>query len=109
MNIQNMTWHRLFSQNFYRSKRLLMGEMSPIREFLDNAEGDPHPLICKSEDCRESAADHVYQLESGHAQRLLGQYVPYACYEITFHGQGRCGFPSIFPARRRLCSAARRP
>ncbi len=98
MNIQDMTWHRLFSQSFYKNQKIPMGEMSFIRDFVNDTRGDLHPLISKSEDCRESVANNAYHLAAGSAERLLGQYFPYASYEITFCGsQGSCGFTFHIP------------
>ena len=98
MKIQDMTWHRLFSQSFYKNKKIPMGEMSFVRDFINDTRGDLHPLICKSEDCHESVSDNAYHLQSGYAQRILGQYFPYASYEITFSAKhGSCGFSFDIP------------
>ena len=93
MNIQDMTWHRLFSQSFYKNKKLPMGEMSFIRDFVNDTRGDLYTLIYKSEDCCEYVKNNIYHLDAGNVQRMLGQYFPYASYEITFcESKGSCGF-----------------
>ena len=98
MSIQDITWHRLFSQSFYKSKKLPLGEMSFVRDFVTSTRGDLHPLIEKSEDCCEAVKDNAYHLLTGSAQRLLGQYFPYASYEVTFHTKrGSCGFTFHIP------------
>lgn len=98
MNIQDMTWHRLFSQSFCKSKKLPLSEMSFVRDFITDTRGDLHPLISKSEDCRESVKDNAYHLLAGRAQRLLGQYFPYASYEVRFSASpGSCGFVFQIP------------
>ncbi len=98
MRAQDMTWHRLFSQSFYKNKKIPMGEMTFIRDFVNNNEGDLHPIIRKSEDCLESVANNSYHVESGYIQRLMGQYFPYASYEVSFSGcTGSCGLAFQIP------------
>ena len=98
MNIQNMTWHRLFSQSFFKSKKIPLGEMSFVRDFINDTCGDLHPLISKSDDCYEAVKDNAYYLLTGSAQRLLGQYFPYASYEVRFFAdQGNCGLVFHIP------------
>ncbi|MBQ3125533.1 MAG: hypothetical protein IJC15_00565 [Clostridia bacterium] len=98
MNLQDITWHRLFSQSFYKNKQIPLGEMSFVRDFVADTRGDLHPLIRKSDDCCESVQDNAYHLSAGSVQRLLGQYFPYASYAITFRAvHGRCGFAFHIP------------
>lgn len=98
MKIQNMTWHRLFSQSFCKNKKIPMGEMSFLRDFINDTCGDLHPLIEKSNDCNEFTKDNAYHLTEGTAERLLGQYFPYASYEMSFHiAKGGAGFVFHLP------------
>ena len=98
MNIQNATWHRLFSQCCYKNKKLPLGQMSFLRDFTADRLGDLHPILYKSKDCAESVSDNTYQLSSGSAQRVMGQYFPYASYEVTFRTDaGSCGFAFHIP------------
>lgn len=108
MSIQNMTWHRLFSQSFYKNQKIPIGEMSFLRDFVNDTRGDLHPIICKSGDCRETATENAYHVKAGSVQRLLGQYFPYASYEITFCADnGSCGFAFYIPGAQAIvmCSA----
>jgi hypothetical protein len=108
MNIQEINWHRLFSQSFYKNKKLPLGEMSFVKSFVNDSCSDLYPLISKSENCREFVKDNAYHLEEGNVQRLLGQYFPYASYEITFCvKQGSCGFVFHIPGAQAsvICNA----
>ena len=98
MSLNKRTWHRLFSQSFYKNKKLPMGEMTFVRDYVHDTRGDLHPLLRCSQDAKEAVYDNAYHLTSGFSERLLGQYFPYASYEVTFSTcSGRCGFVFHIP------------
>lgn len=92
MKIYEKTFHRLFSRNFYKNLTLPLGEMSFTKDFVTTTRGDLYPVIDKSEDCLERVENNRYMLEAGSVTRLMGQFFPYATYEIAFSGlSGRVG------------------
>ena len=98
MSIHDFTWHRLFSRSCSKDWKLPLGEMTFFKDFVHDDRGDLHPLISKSEDCREAVLANTYRVYSGSVQRLLGQYFPYATYEISCNIQkGECGFVFRIP------------
>lgn len=105
MNIQDMIWHRLFSQSLLKSKTIPMGEMSFVRDFVAAVPGDLHPVIEKSEDAAESVENNAYHLRGGSIERLMGQYFPYASYEVRFSGV--CGLVFHIPGAKAsvVCTA----
>lgn len=97
MKLQDMTWHRLFSQSLCKSKKLPLGQMSFVRDFVNDTRGDLHPLISGT-DQQEAVYDNAYHLKQGTIQRHLGQYFPYASYEVRFSlAKGSCGFAFHIP------------
>jgi len=102
-----MTWHRLFSQSLCKSKKLPLGEMSFVRDFINDTRGDLHPLISGTEQ-QEAVFGNAYHLTGGSAQRHLGQYFPYASYEVRFSLEaGSCGLAFHIPgAQASVCCGA---
>ncbi len=97
----NRIWHRLFSLSFYKNQKLPMGEMSFVKDFVTDTRGDLYPVITKSDDCVESIKENAYHISTGSVERLLGQYFPYASYEITYTtNHGRCGFVFHIPGAK---------
>lgn len=117
MKLKDAVWHRLLSQGFYKNKKLPMGQMSFVRDFIHDTRSDLYPILEKSEDAVESVNSNAYHLQSGCVCRLMGQYFPYATYEVTFESRdGACGLSFHLPDTAvsiicekdavRFCSAA---
>ena len=83
MNPKNIEFKRLFALNFYKNRKLNIGEMSLGKDFVTGPNGDPYPLLFKTEDCREEICRHTYTVHTGGAKRYLCRFFPYASYEIA--------------------------
>ena len=65
----------------YKNMGIEMGEMSFLKDFVNDTRGDLYPLLDKSEGCKETVAAGRYHVEGGHAERVLCQFFPFATYE----------------------------
>ncbi len=95
MKLSERTFHRLFSINLYKNKRLQLGEMSFFKDFTRETRGDPYPVLSRAGDARERVEDARYAMESeeGGVTRLLGGHFPFASYETRLLTlRGRAGF-----------------
>ena len=93
MKIYNKTFHRLFSQNFYKNLKLPLGQMTFTKDFINDSRGDPYPVLQKTDDCRETVENNRYAVHGGRVSRVLGQFFPYATYEVGFETlEGSVGF-----------------
>ena len=91
-NLHNMKFSRRFSVNFFKSLKLPLSEMSFFKDFINDTRGDPYPLLDKDADTREYVAGGHYFVH-GTAERLMGDFFPYATYEVTLAAlEGSCGF-----------------
>lgn len=98
MNFESIEFKRLFALNPYKSLRLKLGEMSLGKDFVVGPNGDPYPLLSKSEDCDESLLRHAYCVTRGMAKRFLCRFFPYASYELTASlACGSAGFCFTLP------------
>ncbi|MBQ4353512.1 MAG: hypothetical protein IJC71_01320 [Clostridia bacterium] len=105
MKLTDMTFHRRFSLNLYKNKKLKLGEMSFTKDFAHTTRGDLYPVLAHSGDYEETIAGNRYAFTSddGKITRLLGQFFPYATYEMTL-GQlnGSAGFAFRLPGERNV-------
>ena len=98
MDLQNVTFRRLFSQTFYKNLKLPLGEMTFTKDFIHDQRGDLYPVLRKSSDCLEAIENNTYKVRQGEAQRMFCGFFPYATYEITFSlSAGSCGFGFCLP------------
>ena len=98
MNFESIKFKRLFALNFYKNLRLKLGELSLGKDFVTGKNGDPYPLLYKSEDCTEEIARHSYTVGRGTAKRFLCWFFPYASYEIKADtAQGSAGICFSLP------------
>ena len=93
MKTVDKTFHRLFSQNFYKNLKLTLGRMTFTKDFVTTDRGDLYPVLERSASCREAVENNRYLVSGGSVTRLMGQYFPYATYEVTFEAlRGQVGF-----------------
>ena len=93
MNIADKTFHRLFSLNMYKSLRLPLGKLGFSKDFVKDERGDLYPLLKSDDRLCEYIKDNIYTVEQGRAERLMGQFFPYATYELIFEADsGKVGF-----------------
>ena len=89
---------RKFSLSMYKNMKLKLGEMSFFKDFVNDQRGDLYPVLMKSEDCVECVENNVYRVREGSVCRLIGQFFPYATYEVSAKIEdGEVGFRFILP------------
>ncbi len=86
MDLSKKTFHRLFSLSMNKNLKLPLGVLSFSKDFTKTDRGDLYPLVRKSEDLKEKVENNRYIVEKGSSERLMGQFFPYATYEIEFSG-----------------------
>ena len=85
MKLNEIQFKRRFSVNFYRNKKLMLGEMSFFRDWINDNRGDPHTEISTDTAIKETIAGGKYSLVAtaeGVKTRLIGEYFPFANYEL---------------------------
>ena len=94
MDITNAVFKRQFSMSMYKNLKLPLGEMTFTKDFVQEVKrGDLYPVINRTEDCMEAVEHNRYVVATGCSERVLGQFFPYATYEITCQTQnGEYGF-----------------
>ncbi|MBR6570945.1 MAG: hypothetical protein IKK75_10895, partial [Clostridia bacterium] len=94
MDITRAVFKRQFAMSMYKNLKLPLGEMTFTKDFVQEVKrGDLYPVISRTEDCAEAVCDNRYVVTQGCCERMVGQYFPYASYEITCHSQnGEYGF-----------------
>ncbi len=98
MNIQNAMFRRKFAKSMYKNLKLSLCEMTFTKDFVNDTRGDLYPVLDKSSDCIERVVQNHYVLEQGSIQRYMGQFFPYASYEITFEtAEGEVGLGFKLP------------
>ena len=84
---------RKFSITMYKNRRIKLGEMSFLKDFVNDSRGDLYPVIEKSVDCEERVESNRYAVASGSVKRLFCQFFPFASYELSFSAAcGEAGF-----------------
>jgi len=85
--LHNVDFKRKFSCNSYKSKRLLLAEMTFGELPLTTERGDIYPRVHESGEFTEFCADGAYHIvpQSGvcSSARLLGAFNPYSTYDIA--------------------------
>ncbi len=89
----NKKIHRIFSMNMYKNLKLSLGKLTLTNDFVNDKRGNLYPIINKSEDCIEYIKENRHCVEKGTVERFIGQFFPYATYEISFDQlNGKVGF-----------------
>lgn len=88
---------RRFSLSMYKNLKLKLGGMSFFKDFVTDTRGDLYPVLFKSDNCIEYAKQNRYGVREGSVCRLIGQFFPYATYEMTARIKGEAGFRFIQP------------
>ena len=94
MDITKAVFKRQFAMSTYKNLKLPLGEMTFTKDFVQETKrGDLYPVISRTEECKESVLHNRYLVEQGNVERVLGQFFPYATYEMTCRSQhGEYGF-----------------
>ena len=84
---------RCFSTSFYKNMSVKLGEMSFVKDFINDDRGDLYPIRDKSRDAIERIDGNSYVSERGYTSRFICGFFPFATYEMTFLAQdGEVGF-----------------
>ncbi len=86
MKLNEIEFKRRFSVNFYRNRKLMLGEMSFFRDWVNDNRGDPHPEKDVISGLTETISENKYSLlgeSGGVSTRLVGEFFPSATYEAT--------------------------
>ena len=86
MQLEDILFRRRFSVNLYRNLLLPMGEMSFYKDWVNDKNGDPYPILSREGDPCESVQNGTYSVnnaESAVIFRLLGSFFPWNTYEIS--------------------------
>ena len=98
MNVLHSAFNRKFSLSMYKNMQIPLGEMSFFKDFVNDTNGDLYPVVEKSADCREAVAENRYCIDGGRAERVAGQFFPFATYEAEAEVlQGEMGFVFRLP------------
>lgn len=99
--LSDMLFKRQFSLTLYKNKKLMLGEMSFFKDFITDTRGDLYPLLCKEGEPTETISGgfyHVTGSETDFLSRLVGQFFPYANYELQLEAlEGTVGFQFLKP------------
>jgi len=99
-NLLNAEFKRKFSLSMYKNLKLKLGEMSFYKDFVTDKRGDLYPVLLKSDDCLEYVECNRYGVGRGSVCRLIGQFFPYATYELSASvKEGEAGLRFILPAK----------
>lgn len=97
-DLSHVIFRRKFALSLYKNRKLELGEMSFSKDFITDRRGDPYPVLEQSSDFQASVKGGLYRSEQGSCVRLLGQFFPYASYELTADtGEGAAGFQFRLP------------
>ena len=97
-DLLNAEFKRKFSLSMYKNMKLKLGEMSFFKDFVNDKRGDLYPVLMESEDCVECVENNVYRVREGSVRRLIGQFFPYATYEVSAKIEdGEVGFLFALP------------
>ena len=94
MDITKAVFKRQFAMSMYKNLKLPLGRMTFSKDFVaETKRGDLYPVIERTVDCVEKITDNRYAVLHGSAERMIGQFFPYASYEICFQSaNGAAGF-----------------
>ena len=93
-----MDFKRKFSMSMYKNLSIKIGEMTFLKDFVNDKRGDLYPIAKKSDDCLECVENNEYVLKKGSAERLICQFFPFATFELSFAAlNGEVGFSLKLP------------
>ena len=98
MNPLYTEFKRKFSVSMYKNMGISLGQMSFLKDFVNDTRGDLYPLVAKSDDCVEQIEKNRYHLLGGLAERVFCQLFPFATYEVNAEKvRGEVGFVFRLP------------
>ena len=98
MNPLYTEFKRKFSLSMYKNMGIPLGEMSFLKDFVNDTRGDLYPILAKSKDCNERVGENRYYVSGGSAERFFCQLFPFATYELKAESvRGEAGFVFHLP------------
>ncbi len=98
MNPLYTEFKRKFAISMYKNMGISLGDMSFLKDFVNDTRGDLYPLVKKSDDCIERVGENRYHLSGGSAERVFCQLFPFATYELKVEKVcGEVGFVFRLP------------
>ena len=98
MNPLYTEFKRKFAISMYKNMGISLGEMSFLKDFVNDTRGDLYPLLEKSEGCTETVCENRYRTSGGRAERVFCQLFPFATYELLAESVlGEVGFVFRLP------------
>ena len=89
---------RKFSLSMYKNMGISLGEMTFLKDFVNDTRGDLYPLLEKSDGCNEVVSENRYRIDRGFAERMFCQLFPFATYELRTESVcGEAGFVFRLP------------
>ncbi|MBR5518564.1 MAG: hypothetical protein IKV86_06000 [Clostridia bacterium] len=85
-SLLDMTFKRKFCVNLFKNTKLMLAKMTFTKDWLTTDRGNAYPIISSSGNVEESICCNNYVASStdeGEVKRLIGQYTPFATYDIT--------------------------
>ena len=85
-SLYEMNFKRKFSVNLFKNTKLSLAKMTFSKDWISTDRGNAYPVISSSGITEESVYCNTYIAKSegnSKVSRLIGQYVPFATYEIT--------------------------
>lgn len=98
--LSDIEFKRMFSVNLYKNLKFKLGEMSFYKDWTDTDRGDPYPSCkCSENSLTETMGRGIYAAENKDnpepqkIKRMLGQFFPFASYELKITSlTGKAGF-----------------
>ena len=98
MNPLYTEFKRKFAISMYKNMGISLGEMSFLKDFVNDTRGDLYPLFEKSEGCFERVGENRYYVSGGRTERVFCQLFPFATYELQAESvRGEIGFAFRLP------------
>ena len=99
MNPLYTEFKRKFSLSMYKNMGISLGEMSYLKDFVNDTRGDLYPIFEKSGDCVERVGENRYYVNGGKVERVFCQFFPFATYEMRLDELcGEAGFVFRLPS-----------
>lgn len=85
ISLREMKFKRKFSLNLFKNAKLPLAKMTFTKDWISTERGNSYPLLNSSGKVCEKISENTYYASSEEKaciKRLVGQYVPFATYEV---------------------------
>lgn len=83
---ESMTFKRKFCVNLFKNTKLNLAKMTFTKDWITTDRGNAYPVMESSGNVEEAICENKYiakTSDKSFVKRLIGQYVPFATYEVT--------------------------